>query len=1025
MHRLNHQSEKSSKKIEDRRWKMEDGRWKVKFSLLSSFFFLLPSSFFFLLSLETPALAEGSANLTNNGGDRPYLDYRIGTGEPAFLTGGIPRRSTIRVFVNPGETLNLGSSASGLGNGTINYRAPNGTAGSCGATGRITNRTQEVAGPAPNPGGYEPCVVTVGAGQGGVWEIDFVSPNPSSTVDPPPIAANGNWAQPNNVGYVSAWDVTVRNSGGQIIPGRAYANYLSLNMGANGRPLSSSAFVQTNDGYQYSINLNGIEPFGFIFFANNKGFIDANGQPLFRSVDLRQPFNLHRPDDPDTPTDITHKLFFQPPSADLPPDAPINPASGGTTWLLRPPTPPPAPSRFQFIGTEGIPNQAGTTDPRGGNFIFDSSAAGSYSIIIDVNRDGNFGNGNDRVLLGRNIAGTNTVPWDGLDADGSTIPPNFIPYGVRISLSAGEVHFPIFDPENNPNGLIIERRTQPEIPNPGPFDIFYDDLFSRAAQTAPGRPNPLRARAGVNSTGGARGFSGDFGDEKGIDTWTFFPSQGVALDGGILISEADLQIVKTLVTNPVVAGSPVTYTITVTNAGLSNVTGARVVDPLPPELSGTTWTCAVTTGTGACATPTGTGNIDTTVNLNSGAVATFTITGGILPTATGNLSANTATVNRPPDLTDPNPRNNTSTAGPAPISPNPVQPIGTKSVRIANDADNSGTPTTGDTLEYTVTYTNSSLVPVTDFLATDAIDTNALSFVGGSYRFTASGNGTTIAGNNNFNGTSERNLTNPTSRGTLAAGGGSVEIRYQAVITAAANTQIVNQASAESRGGTVNPSLTDAVSRPGDIPQLVDDGSNRGNLPSTSDDEPTIVTVAALGEPRLRLVKRVTSVTRNGAPLPGVDFSSYVDTDSPDDNREVWQSATLPVGVTNVGGDANSIRSGDIVEYTIYFLSDGRSSANEIQLCDPVPERTSFIRDAFAATNGILVNRAGQQTTPTNELDTDAATFSRPLEPLPTGNACPNPSNAPAAGAVLVNLGNIPNTPGRNFGFIRFRVRVD
>ncbi|MEB3181480.1 MAG: hypothetical protein VKL59_20965 [Nostocaceae cyanobacterium] len=978
-----------------------------------------------------PARAEGSANLTNNGGDRPYLDYRIGTDDITFLTGGIPRRSTIRVFANPGETLNLGSSANGLGQGVINFRAPNGTPGSCpttGVTGRIQNRAQEVAGPAPNALGYEPCIVTVGAGQGGIWEIDFVSPNPSSTIDPPPITANGNWAQPNNASYVSAWDVTVRNSGGQAIPGRAYANYLSLNMGGNGRSLSSTAFVQTNDGYQYSINLNGLDPYGFIFFANNKGFVDGSGNPLFRSVDLQQPFNLNRPNQPDTGTDITHKLFFQPPSTDLPTDAAINPgtSTGGTTWLLRPPTPPPAPTRFQFIGQEGIANQAGTTDPRGGNFIFDSSAQGSYSIIIDVNRDGTFGNGNDRVLLGKTIAGTNTVPWDGLDADGNTIPPNLIPYGVNISLSAGDVHFPIFDPENNPGGLIIQRLTPtPAGITPGPFDIFYDDLYSPAARTATGRPNPLSARAGVNSTGGARGFTSNFGDQKGIDTWTFFPSEGVALDGGILISEADLQIVKTLTTNPVIAGSPVTYTITVTNAGPSNARNARVVDPLPPELSGTTWTCAVTTGTGACATPSGTGSIDSTVNLNSGAVATFTITGGILPTATGNLSVNTATVNRPPDLTDPNPRNNTSSAGPAPILPNPVQPIGTKSVRIVNDADNSGTPTTGDTLEYTITYTNTSEVPVTDFLATDAIDTNALSFVNGTYRFTATGNGTTITGNDSFNGASDINLTNPTTRGTLVGQGGSVEIKYQAVITAAANTQIVNQASAESKGGTVNPSLTDAVSRPGDIPQLVDDGINRGNLPSTSDDEPNIVTVATLGEPRLRLVKRITSVTRDGATLPGVNFSSYVDTDSPDDNREVWQPAPLPVGVPNVGGDTNNIRSGDIVEYTIYFLSDGRSQANEIQMCDPLPQGTSFINDAFGAGNGILVNRVGQDTARTNVADTDEATFFGSLTPLPPNNACSNPTNAPEAGAVVVNLGNIPNTPGGNFGFVRFRVRVN
>jgi len=49
--------------------------------------------------------------------------------------------------------------------------------------------------------------------------------------------------------------------------------------------------------------------------------------------------------------------------------------------------------------------------------------------------------------------------------------------------------------------------------------------------------------------------------------------------------------------------------------------------------------------------------------------------------------------------------------------------------------------------------------------------------------------------------------------------------------------------------------------------------------------------------------------------------------------------------------------------------------------------------------------------------------FFSPLAPLPAKNACPNPNNPD--GAVIVNLGNISNAVGSNFGFIRFRVRIN
>ncbi len=675
-----------------------------------------------------PAQAEGSRELTSSGGDRPFLEFRNDT------STGVRRRSVIKVYANADETINLGSSAVGLGSGTINYRRPDGSTGTCGTTGVITERSQEVAGPLPNSGGYTPCTVTVGATQGGVWEIDFVSPNANSIANPGPLSATATWTQPNSVGYVTAWDVTVRSSGGIAIPGRAFANYFAFNVGNNGRSLSSDFTVLTRDGYIYDIDLNGMDPFGFIFFANNRGFRNSAGNPIYRSLQfvgsnpgtLPSGYSFQDPNAADTVTNITHKIFINPPATSLPTSAP---SPSGTTWLLQSPVAPPVPSNFTFTGVEGTTGQAGT-NPLGGNFQFGTTTVGSYSITLDLNQNGIYGDGNDRTFTGITVVGNNTVFWDGRDGNGVALPASDTPYGARINLYAGEAHFPFLDAEHNVNGIIIRRVNNPNpatTPNPEPYLIYYDDRNSGSSgsdyslcatgetgSNCYGTPtNPRSALNGVNSQNGARAFSNTFGDVRGIDTWVYYPSQAVTLNGGVLIRQADLVIAKTDGLTSVPAGSPITYTITVTNNGPSNVTNARVTDTIPAALTNVTWSCAVTSGTGACGTASGTGNtIDTTVNLNNGAVITYIVQGTLSLSASGTLT-NTATVQRPTDVTDPNTVNNTATD---------VTTITTPTTDLSVlKTDNQLTTVPGSPITYTITVTNNGPITLNQITVTDTV----------------------------------------------------------------------------------------------------------------------------------------------------------------------------------------------------------------------------------------------------------------------------------------------------------------
>ncbi|HEV7509674.1 MAG TPA: IPTL-CTERM sorting domain-containing protein, partial [Thermoanaerobaculia bacterium] len=135
------------------------------------------------------------------------------------------------------------------------------------------------------------------------------------------------------------------------------------------------------------------------------------------------------------------------------------------------------------------------------------------------------------------------------------------------------------------------------------------------------------------------------------------PGNNSATDTDTLAASADLSITKTDGVTTATPGGSVTYTITASNAGPSNATGATVADTFPASLT-CTWTC-VGAGGGTC-TASGSGNINGSVNLPNGGSVTYTATCTVSAAATGTLS-NTATVTAPAGVTDPTPGNNSAT----------------------------------------------------------------------------------------------------------------------------------------------------------------------------------------------------------------------------------------------------------------------------------------------------------------------------------------------------------------------------
>jgi len=106
------------------------------------------------------------------------------------------------------------------------------------------------------------------------------------------------------------------------------------------------------------------------------------------------------------------------------------------------------------------------------------------------------------------------------------------------------------------------------------------------------------------------------------------------------------------------AGSDLTYTITIDNAGPVAATSTTVVDAFPPAYTGVTWTCA-TSGGASCAAS-GNGTIAQNVVLPADSAVIYTVHGIVAPGTTGTITNSaTAVVGAP--ATDPDTTNNTAT----------------------------------------------------------------------------------------------------------------------------------------------------------------------------------------------------------------------------------------------------------------------------------------------------------------------------------------------------------------------------
>lgn len=175
------------------------------------------------------------------------------------------------------------------------------------------------------------------------------------------------------------------------------------------------------------------------------------------------------------------------------------------------------------------------------------------------------------------------------------------------------------------------------------------------------------------------------------------------------------------------AGTTTTYTLTLTNAGTSAVTGALLKDPAVTNLTVTSVNC--TGGTGGATCP---GSGVTIANLQGGGISvampasstlTFTVTATVASTTPSGNITNTATITAPAGTNEPNPFNNTASD--------------TDTVTLTADlfvtkTDGKAGITPGSVYNYTLTFNNGGPSSANNALISDPIATNLTKLVIGA-----------------------------------------------------------------------------------------------------------------------------------------------------------------------------------------------------------------------------------------------------------------------------------------------------
>lgn len=465
-----------------------------------------------------------------------------------------------------------------------------------------------------------------------------------------------------------------------------------------------------------------------------------------------------------------------------------------------------------------------------------------------------------------------------------------------------------------------------------------------------------------------------------------------------VISTAKLQVSKSVSPSTIEPSGIVTYTLTVSNIGNASASSIVVNDFLP------------TSG--------GANNANTRFNFVSGS-SLFTGIASVIPTAialpniipyttenrqqvTWNFGAQTLatgasfTIRFQAQAGNAVPASTSGYTNDAKVvyndgtAANEANAIANAPVTVSLPTDlaitktaNKTTVAPGSAIIYTITVKNNGPNPVNSAIVSDVVPPTI-----GNPTFTTN--------------TGSYDSSTGSWTGLNLTAGQSVTLTLSGIVSSTATGTLTNTATVTATAG-----ITDTVS---------------------TNNSSTATTTITGSSAELILVKRLTASN-------GTSFSNFFidDPSSTNDNAVNWPSpldSATNISTFLKGKIQSSVVPNDEVEYTIYFLSNGGSTTENVKFCDLIPQHSTFISTTYngltptdggkpGADSGIAI--AMNASVPTAYLS-DLADTDRGEFVLPGTTPSVKCSGSNNYGATVVTLGDLaPNS----YGFVRFRVTVD